>query len=58
MNEWQILRILIGLIIFSVTVRTPTQENSTSISIGAVETVEEVFAAEVDQILLLSTLAQ
>ena len=58
MNEWQILRILIGLIIFSVTVRTPTQENSTSISIGAVETVEEVFAAEVDQILLLSKLEQ
>ena len=48
MNEWQILRILICLIIFSVTVRTPTQENSNWTSIGAAEIVEEVFADEVD----------
>ena len=58
MNEWQILRILICLIIFSVTVRTPTQENSNLTSIGAAEIVEEVFADEVDQILLLSKLEQ
>jgi len=58
MNEWQILRILICLIIFSVTVRTPTQENSSLTSIGAAEIVEEVFADEVDQILLLSKLEQ
>ena len=58
MNEWQILRILICLIIFSVTVRTPTQENPTLTPIGAAEIVEEVFADEVDQILLLSKLEQ
>ena len=58
MNEWQILRILIGLIMFSVTVRTPTQENSTLISIEAAEIVKEAFADELDQILLLSKLEQ
>lgn len=58
MNEWKILRILICLIIFSVTVRTPTQENPTLTPIGAAEIVEEVFADEVDQILLLSKLEQ
>ena len=58
MNEWQILRILICLIIFSVTVRTPTQENPTLTPIGAAEIVDEVFADEVDQILLLSKLEQ
>ena len=58
MNEWQILRILIGLIMFSVTVRTPTQENSTLISIGVAKTVKEAFADELDQILLLSKLEQ
>ena len=58
MNEWQMLRILIGLIMFSVTVRTPTQENSTLISIEAAEIVKEAFADELDQILLLSKLEQ
>jgi|ETNmetMinimDraft_30_1059905.scaffolds.fasta_scaffold00859_3 tetratricopeptide (TPR) repeat protein len=58
MNEWQMLRILIGLIMFSVTVRTPTQENSTLISIGVAKTVKEAFADELDQILLLSKLEQ
>ena len=58
MNEWKMLRILIGLIMFSVTVRTPTQENSTLISIEAAEIVKEAFADELDQILLLSKLEQ
>ena len=58
MNEWQMLRILIGLIMFSVIVRTPTQENSTLISIGVAKTVKEAFADELDQILLLSKLEQ
>ena len=58
MNEWQMLRILIGLIMFSITVRTPTQENSTLISIGVTKTVKEAFADELDQILLLSKLEQ
>jgi len=58
MNEWQMLRILIGLIMFSVIVRTPTQENSTLISIGVTKTVKEAFADELDQILLLSKLEQ
>ncbi len=43
---------------FSVTVRTPTQENSTLISIGVAKTVKEAFADELDQILLLSKLEQ
>ena len=43
---------------FSVTVRTPTQENSTLISIEAAEIVKEAFADELDQILLLSKLEQ
>ena len=56
MNEWQMLRILISLIMFSATVQTATQENSTLISIGVAATVEEAFADELDQILQLSKL--
>ena len=58
MNEWQMLRILISLIMFSATVQTATQENSTLISIGVAATVEEAFADELDQILQLSKLEQ
>jgi len=58
MNEWKMLRILISLIMFSATVQTATEENSTLISIGVEATVEEAFADELDQILLLSKLEQ
>jgi len=57
-NEWKMLRILISLIMFSATVQTATEENSTLISIGVEATVEEAFADELDQILQLSKLEQ